>query len=235
MTYAYLLLSLWLLAIWIVCFALRPDLRLRMWQASIPGAIAGALAEMWYFADYWRPPTMLGIGVIAPEDFLVGFAVTGVAVALYDVVCGTKNVPSLPPRKKGLIAMLVAGLAALLIFSNVLGYNSCLVSEAMFLLLALWIVMVRRDLWKVALGSGLLTAIAALPAYIVLFGWLFPNYWDTYWLLENPFWRSLVWYHIPLTEILWYASWGFLAGVLQNYTHGTKKVRLPSRAPVRAQ
>lgn len=222
-TSAYLLLSLWLLLVWTVCFRLRPDLRRRMWKASIPGALAGALAEVWYFTDYWRPPTVFGVGVIGPEDFLVGFAVTGVAVAAYDVVFGTKNVPAFPQRKGGFWLLFLAGLAMLLIGSNVLGMNSCMVSEAAFVLLALIIVVLRPDLLRVSLLSGALTALAALPAYLVLFGWLLPDYWDTYWIIDSPFWRSLVIWHIPLTEILWYFTWGCLAGVLQSFVGGTAK------------
>lgn len=220
-TLAYLLLSLWFLLLWAVAWFLRPDLRSRMGRASIFGGIAGVLAEIWYFRDYWRPPTVFGVGIPGPEDFIVGFAITGLSIAAYDVLFRTHNVVvhGTHPKWPFMVTLLIG----LVLLSDVLGYNSCLVSEALFAVFALAILWKRPDLWKVSVVSGLATLLAALPAYLILFGWLLPDWWDTYWILENTFWRSLVIWHMPVSELLWYATWGCFAGIFQNYVHGTMK------------
>jgi hypothetical protein len=195
-----------------------------MWMASIPGSVAGAVAEFWYFGDYWSPPLLAGVGEISPEDFLFGFAIAGVSVAIEDVLLGTRNAHIGPRRMSAFFTVIAANVAALAVFSTMLGYNSVLVSEAMFLASAGVIVTVRRDLFLPTLRSGVLTIAVVLPAYVLLFYWLFPDYWYTHWIMASAFWRSVMILHIPLVEILWYFSWGCLAAALVNCTAGTRKV-----------
>ena len=221
-TYLYLALTLILLTIWIVIALMRPDLRRKMWRASIMGGIAGMLAELWYFTDYWRPPTLLGIAALSPEDILIGFALAGVGMTIYDVLLRTTDVPGKNPRRIQFLFLFLAGFASLLIFSTWLGYNSCVVSEMVFAGAALIMVSIRYDLLRVSLISGLAMGLLGFAIYLVLFTWLAPHYWHTYWLLKDTTLGVMI-LDIPLTEIGWFISWGFLAGIAHNFAAGKIK------------
>ncbi len=56
----------------------RPDLRRPIMIAGLAGGLIEAVSELWYFHDYWHPPTLLAFPT--PEDLLYGFGVTALAV-----------------------------------------------------------------------------------------------------------------------------------------------------------
>jgi len=45
-----------------------------MIKVGAVGGLMGVIAEVWYFRDYWRPPTLFGEGVVGFEDYIIGFA-----------------------------------------------------------------------------------------------------------------------------------------------------------------
>src|SRR5688500_5560169 len=135
--YLYLLLSLLLLLLWCIPFLLRRDLRRTMLKTSLVGAVAGVLAELWYVRDYWRRPTLVGEAGLAVEDAIGGVAVTGLGVSLYELVFRKADATGAKPRRREFLLLFLAGLSSLLIFSNILEYNSCIVSEIAFALCAL--------------------------------------------------------------------------------------------------
>lgn len=227
-TVLYLLLSSMLLALWCVPFGLRPDLRRRMIRTGIVGIALALVGEVWHLHDYWQPPTIVGTGVLSPEDAIFGFATVGLSTTLYDAVFGTKDVSGAMPHPRLFLLLFLGGFASLLIGSTFLGYNSLLVSMAAFAACAVVIVIVRPDLLTVSLFSGLLLTAAAMLVYLPLFSVLAPHYWDRYWLLAGSRLGATI-LHIPLTEIGWYVAWGMLAGIAPAFRGGTKKVRFPFR------
>ena len=223
--YLYFILSLVLLFLWGVIFWLRTDLRRKMLRAGFIGGVAGILAELWYFTDYWRPPTLTGIATISPEDFIVGFAVTGLAMTVYDVVMRTTDTAGERPQRRAFLILFLCGLLSLLIFGTFLNYNTCIVSEAAFIGAALVICVMRPDLLRVSLLSGALLGLIGFVLYLILFTWLAPDFWQTYWLLADTR-LGITLIGVPVTEIAWYASWGMLAGVAHNFASGRKKIPL---------
>ncbi len=223
-TYLYLLLSLILLVPCSVIFWWRADLRRKMIGASIVTAVAAVVGEYWHFQDYWRPPTTMGIAVISPEDVLFGIAVGGLSVSLYDVLRGTRDQPGARPHRRLFLILLALGLASLFIFATGLHYNSLIVSIIGFLVAAAVMVMLRPDLLPVSLLSGVLLCGLVTATYLVLFTWLAPHYWDTYWLLRDTS-LGFTLAHIPLTEIVWYFVWGMLGGIIPNFARGTVKAK----------
>jgi lycopene cyclase-like protein len=216
----FLLMALALLAVWLGLWVARADLRSAMLKVSLVGGGAGLVAELWYFRDYWRPPTLAGVARPSPEDALFGFAVTGVAFAAHKVVFHRAMVPGAPRRYPIAAGLGVLGLAALVAGTAGLRMNSIFVTSAAFVACAAAMVALRRDLLRPAAESAALVVGAMLPVYLLLFDVLSPAYWDRYWLLRHTPWGVLILGNIPVTEILWYASWGALAGIAYEFTTG---------------
>jgi hypothetical protein len=107
-----------------------------------------------------------------------------------------------------------------LLGTTALGVNSIVVSSAAFVVSAAAMATMRRDLLRPALESGALVVAAALPLYVLLFDVVAPAYWDRYWLLPHTKLGVMVLGNIPVTEIVWYASWGALAGIAYEFTTG---------------
>lgn len=221
--YLYLLLSLYTLAWWLIMYWKRPDLRRALWRTSIAGALAGPVAEVWYFPDYWQPLTLIGPGKIFIEDFIVGFGIVGMSVGIYDLFFRMKNENGFPSRKKEFLLMFLVGVVVMVGGNNVIGWNSVIVSEAAFLLFAAWILIRRPDLLKASLMTGALLTIIMFPIYVILFSWISPHYWDDIWLLAGTSLGKEI-LHIPLTELIWYFTWGCFGGIAYNFVKGTRKI-----------
>lgn len=191
-----------------------------MLKVSLVGGAAGLVSELWYFRDYWRPPTLAGVARPSAEDVLFGFAVTGVAFAAHKVVFRRALVPGGLRRYPVAAVLGLAGLAALVVCTLALGMNSIFVSSVGFLVSAGVMVAMRPDLLRPALGSAALLVAAMLPVYLLLFDVVSPAYWDRYWLLRHTTWGVMVLGNVPVTEIVWYASWGALAGIAYEFTTG---------------
>lgn len=228
--YIYLLLSLSLLFFWFIIFAARKDLRGRIIKASTVGGFAGVIAEFWYFKDYWQPPSLLGNTTISIEDFLFGFAVTGIAVSVYDVVFRRSNTREFKRGIKLFLLLFLIGVVSLLVFSNWLKINSVFVSSFAFIFFSIVMMILRKDLVIPSFMSGILMVVMITPIYLMLYDWLSPDYWDKYWLLQNTSFGITVLGNIPITEIIWYFSWGCLAGAAYNFVSGEKKIALAKDA-----
>ncbi|RNL84680.1 hypothetical protein ED312_13405 [Sinomicrobium pectinilyticum] len=221
--YIYLFISVFLCVPWIVFFCSRPDLRRKILKTSIIGGLAGLAAEFWYFRDYWRPPSSVGLATVSPEDFLFGFFITGLAVSVYDVVF-RKSISNGEQRRKRHFAFLfLTGIGALFLLSNWLGFYSIFVSSVAFIIFSIIMASIRKDLWIPLLGSGILTLLLIIPGYTVLFNLISPTYWDLYGLLSGTPYGATVLGNIPLTELLWYFSWGCMAGIAYDFASGKKK------------
>ena len=222
--YAYLLISAFLFLPWVIIFLSRTDLREKIIKASFLGGLAGLIANFWYFKDYWQPPSLLGHSVISIEDFLFGFVITGVAVAIYDITFTARNIQQEKSRKGFFGILFLLGTISLLIFNNWLGFNSIFVSSFAFIIFSVVIVLIRKDLLMPSIVSGILTVLIITPIYAIIFNWVSPEYWASYWLLAETKFGVTVLGNIPATELLWYFSWGCLAGIGYDFASGTKKV-----------
>lgn len=224
--YAYLLFSLTLIVIWCCFFIIRKDLRHKLFITGLLGGIAGLLAEIWYFKDYWHPPTILGNSKISLEDFLFGFAITGISACIYDVFFKKKSVKDGKNHKKLFVIYFAFGFAMLIVFTNIFKINSILVTSILFLIISSFIVVQRRDLLGTMIISGILMIIIIIPIYTIFLDFWFPHQWEKYWLLSNTVLGIKILGEIPLTELLWYFSWGCLAGIAYEFTLGYKKITI---------
>jgi hypothetical protein len=215
MKYTYLLLCLFVLLLLVVLLLRRRDLIRLAMSVGVIGGVAGLIAELFYYRDYWRPPTTLGIAKISPEDFLFGFAIAGVSVIAYPVIFG-KRLTTSPGLRRGRLYLLffLCAVAGMIVFNLVLGINSIVVSSVIFLLSAAAICCLRWDLIKPALYSSILITIALLLIYVLLFDVISPHFWDQYWLLRHTRLNLMVFGHVPLTELVWYFSWSSLGSII---------------------
>lgn len=219
--YTYLFLSLLLLAIWLIIFwFLQNGARKILIKISVIGGLAGLISELWYFKDYWHPPSLLGNARISLEDFLFGFAFVGIAATIYKVIFKKDNERHKKGYKTMFFIFFVIGVFSLLLFNNLLKFNSIFVSSFIFLILSLIMVFVRKDLMVQSIMSGILSLLVIIPIYILLFNFMFPNYWDKYWLLADTTFGIKVIGNIPMTELLWYFSCGCFAGIAYDFYTG---------------
>jgi hypothetical protein len=219
--YTYLILALVFLTPVIATYIRRPDLRKVILLLSLPGGIAGLIVEYWYFQDYWRPPSLRGVAKVSLEDFLFGIAATCLGAVIYKVVYNIRHAENpYPTRFKLFILYIILGILCMVFFNGTLGINSIFVSSAVSLSASLAIVLLRKDLIIPSLKSGALLAVFAFLVYLLLFDWIAPAYWDKYWLLNNSRYGIKIFGSIPVTELLWYFSWGTLAGTLYEFITG---------------
>ena len=210
---------------WLIFFYYKSDLRRRILKVSIIGGFSSFIAEYWYLKDYWKPPTIIGNAVISVEDFLVGFFIYGISISVYNFAF-KKYEPeenSEKPQKTLFSIFLTIGIIAMIILP-IYGYNSMLVSPALFLLFTIIIIIIRKDLLQKALFSGILLLAIALPIYLLLFVIIAPTYWQNYWLLSKTKYGITVLGNIPFIEIIWYFSWGSFCGVCYSFYSGTKPI-----------
>lgn len=224
--YIYLLLSLFLLSVWLVFFFLSKNkLRKILIKISILGGLAGLIAEFWYFRDYWHPLSVIGSAKYSPEDFLAGFAVTGIGLTL-GVFFRNKNKKDKKGHKIIFFILIAISIFILLLFSNLLKVNSVLISILIFFALSLVMALIRKDLGYQSVISGTSFLLLVIPIYILLFDFLSPSYWNKYWLLANTVFGIKVLGNIPITEMLWYFSWGCFAGIAYDFYYGNKNKTL---------
>ena len=223
--YLFLLIAVFLFVPWFVVWFFREDLRQRMLKAGVGASIFGPLLESWFLRDYWRPPFIFEEPFIPIEDVIFGFVIAGLAVSLYDAVFGVKNIGAEKSRKKIFGVLFILCFVSLIVFNNWLGFNTVFVNTFTFLLLTVVMLWMRRDLVMPAIFSGVLTALVSIPIYMFLFNWLSPSYWDSYWFLADTEYGMTVIGNIPLTELLWYFSWGCFAGAGYNFVSGQAKVK----------
>ena len=78
--YSYLVGTIVFLAVWVVLFYVRRDLRKEMLFFSFWIAILSFCSGLfWWTKDWWLPPTMTGT-IVGIEDFLVGFGSGGAPI-----------------------------------------------------------------------------------------------------------------------------------------------------------
>lgn len=220
--YAYLFLALAFSAAALLLLLVRRDFVRAAPKFAAIGAVAGVLVELLYLQDYWRPPTLLGEARISLEDVVVGAALMVIVVFAYPTLKGKVFVHSKSsrPQKKTFYVLALGGALATIVFNLGLGVNSVFTTSAACIAAAGCMLYLRRDLMRVALASaGLLTGLALL-IYMVLFNVFAPDFWDTYWLLNNTKYGVITLGNVPLPEMMWYFTWGLLGSICYPFASG---------------
>ncbi len=189
----------------------------------------GPISELIFFQDYWSPQPVLPQFYIfnqafLTEDVIYAFGVVGIMSISHDVILRQRPFERIyRPR---VILAIVISLTSLLLFTwlpSHIPLNSILLSSAVGFLGGLLLILIRRDLLKVALINGLLCGLGAFVFYLAILS--LPGavtYLITVWHL--PVDRAALWVWglpIPLTELLWTFAMGFYYGVIYKFAAGS--------------
>jgi hypothetical protein len=218
--FAYLALALCLVACAVVVCLIRRDLVRNSLLLALGGAIWGPISEYWFHRDYWRPTSVFGGAW--PEDCIYGAAIAATAGTLYKLFSRRRLAGHGYPRRPWICgAFVVTYVLSMEIFQSILHENSIFISMIVYVGLALVIFVLRPDLLMPGIASAVLMGLGALLGYgiglnfIVNGQLLLSKFWLLY---EHPAgWMILT---VPVTEIMWYACWGLLVGVIYEFATG---------------
>ncbi|SIN77181.1 lycopene cyclase domain-containing protein [Algoriphagus halophilus] len=218
--YAYLCLALMYMIAWVIVYLKNPWKK-GMIKVGAVGGLMGMVAEVWYFRDYWRPPTLFGEGIVGIEDYIIGFALFGVGGYIHSSFTKKEIDYSRQTKAKNreFFYMFLIACASLTVFSIGFGIHSGYVTFLTFFILSVYIWIQRPDLIELSLISAFATLGITLLIYYINFNWLFPHFWDTYGMLDAPILGVKV-FNIPLSEMLWHFSWAMLCSMFRGYRNG---------------
>ncbi len=228
--HTYLFLSLPFLIVWLALYLAKRSTRREQVIFSCAGAIIGPLSEILYFRDYWFPksifPVYLGDFPFMAEDVLFGFAIGGIGAVIFEVFFRTK-LRKLTGRSKNLTkswSILFIFFLALSI-SLLVGLNSIFASALALVFAGMTVLFYRRDLLLNSVASGICVMLVMFVSYFILFN-LASNtelLMQEQWLIYGTF-LDARFLGIPLTEMAWGFTWGFLVGPLYEFLCDRKAV-----------
>jgi hypothetical protein len=231
--YLYFLLASSLVLGVVLIYLLRKDLAPVILGTGIFGALWGPVSEYWYFRDYWRPKTIFGNSIL--EDVLFGFGLTALGACSYKLwfLRGTTTWKPHRPHYSLPAVFVAVHVSALLVFSMVLGVNSILVASMVYVVLAGWIALQRRDLTGPSILSGIIMAVYSLVIYGVGLNFLVDGQKELarIWLLNGTRYGITVLGNVPLTEVVWFLAWGCISGIAYEYATGRGLQRFKKGAP----
>ncbi len=237
--YAYLVLDLLLLPVWLALFALRKDLRKEILIGGLAFGVIAFLTEPLFIRDYWSPqyvaPLFWGnIPIGSFEDFLYGFFKGGIASAIYEFVFSLRFRKTPDAHYKWahfIIPFYVVGFAVFLGTNLHWGINSMyasLIASGVCFLFILWY---RRDLIVDGFVSGLFL-IGVWFGVLLLFQLLYPGIIDSWWHLDNLSGIRLA--GVPIEELYEALLVGAIGAPLYAFFTGRHFLKLHPRKLFRA-
>lgn len=221
--YSYLLLGISFLAVWVLFYIWRRDIRKKMRTMSTIVAVLGPIADTVYVQDWWSPLIVTST-TIGFEPVLAGFAIGGVASALYQSICRKpaiiRNRPPETIRRSNIEFMYLVASMILLLFScfYLLDLNS-LESTVVAAIIPLGIMYMRRsDLLPVSLISGCLLVVVASLVYTFV-EILTPGWVQALWNFNNV--PEIIIMAVPIDDIIFYFLTGAVIGPIYEYWKGT--------------
>ncbi len=208
-SYAYAILCLPFVGLWLWLYAQNPTLRKHLlWMSALLG-IAGPIAEFWHTRDYWNPgyliPVKIGSWRFGFEDYVLTFAMAGIAMMLFEHILTKRGAEPLPEwRWKTLLCLDMCGNAGILcmaFFIYILKVNSiyALISS---LAVASVVLFGRRKNWL--LPATLAAAVYAFGYWLIFRFYmmpLFPGALERAWNLEALWGVRLA--GVPAEEVVW--------------------------------
>ncbi len=155
------------------------------------------------------------------EDALFGACIVPIGVFSFEILSNKNRKPMVSSTKMKPVKMRFLLLLAtvLLTVGKQLEINSIFTSYLIFLGFTLFIVFQRKDLIFCALASGTLLTMLSFVIYFPLYNLALPDFWKNSWLLQGTRFGVYVFGNIPLTELIWFFTFGSFAGVQSAYRH----------------
>lgn len=226
--FAYLALVLVFGIIWGIFFILYPKTRKIQFLISFLSAPMGPVIEHFYFQDYWFPGSIWEITVgpfrLLVEDIGFAFFFTGVTGMLAHFTGKPVADFQLKLSAKKSVLLVIIGLISMLIAFPLcrLVTNSIFATAFGFLVIGELIAYKKKGSVKYALRCGILTALMMLVIYLTGFFFvsnsedILKSIWFLY---ERPVLGARI-SKVPLTELIWGFSWGYMVGAVRNYLFG---------------
>lgn len=222
----YLYITIPLVVIWAALYLVNKETRREQKILSLIGAVIGPFSEGFFSREFWLPhgilPIHLGHRTFLLEDMLFGAAIVGIAAVIFEVMFRTHQRKFKQSSKKiyeppHMLLIFIAAFFLALSF----GFNSIYASAFAFLATAVPLIFFRRDLFLNALFSGIAVLLILFGSYFVIFS-LAVNIGSLMkgaWLIYGTALGSTV-VGIPITQLIWGFSMGFLAGPLYEFVKG---------------
>lgn len=186
----------------------------------------GTVGELFYFQDYWHPPSIFSTTVgpvpLLLEDFLFMFAIAGIGTTLYKIFFRkrTQLMEPVPTYRLGIISSSVIATVFLLALWFGTSLNSIFVTSLWLLFLTALIILERPDLASPALSTGLLFMLTVLVVYTICFALVSRDQFnfiiEQIWFLHGtPL--DIRFGRVPVTELIWSFPVGTALGILYSF------------------
>lgn len=232
MEYQYFIGILLIGFIFVLCLLVRPDLRrLMLWggwyyflMQAVTIVIIKSLGAFTNIATafnpaYWHPQVLFGLDKITGgwslEDGLFVFLMAGIATFLYEFAF-RKQVKHRYTKKHSILAIVVSLVAFPLLLFVTPNPIYPLIMSSFLGALVIWVK--RKDLVKHSLWGGLLFLACYFFIFLIINKMIpdFVNNWNLGRISGVLFWG------IPIEELLWALSFGLFWAPIYEYEHGVR-------------
>lgn len=214
MQYAWLILSLMLLFVWLVIFSFLKSVESRkeMLIVSSWTSLLG-LTEPLFVPEYWNPPSLFDLALKTGfdiESLIFAFAVGGIGAVMYEAIFRSKHIKISALEQHSqhhrfhylVLASAPLAFVVLLITTNFNPIYSAIIALVIGFLTSWYC---RPDLVKKMIVSGLLFAIIYFIAFSLL-NLFFPGYTKAVWNLSAL--SGIIALGVPVEELLWAFTFG---------------------------
>ncbi len=235
--YAYILLVFVFAIIWAILFSFGSfESRREQIIMSLVGLVLGPVTELLYFTDYWMPQSIFSFNVgshpVLLEDLLFGFFFAGAVSVLYTslsrkVLRGDYNFQHFVH-----LATFSAMATGMVIILWLWGVNSIFATTAGFIAVTASVLVLRPDLYKSALWSGLLTSGLLFVIYFVGFSIVSNSdsiLSQTWFLFDANLGLRLL--KVPVSELVWGFGAGMMVGTIYKVASGKRIYSLKTGFP----
>ena len=219
--YAYLLMTLVFLIIWLFIYLKREDLRYGLLFAGvIVGFLSLVTAYLFWTVDWWQPPTFTNTRV-GLEDFILGFTNGGIAVSLYDFIFNKRVVRTSNKHDLGgftILILFATSISALFWFLHLTSFWACTISLG---LVGTLLTLLKPSLFINSLVNSVLMVVLVVPFYWVA-NMLFPFAVEEIYKFKTLSHTLLT--GIPIEELIFYFIFGFVAPIFYKYWKGVEYI-----------
>lgn len=220
--------------IWLALYWHRKDLRKKIIFASLLFLPFGATQPL-FVPSYWNPPVLYKFfGMFDIESFLWCFFIAGIAAVLYEEIfryslqkAGSKLRSTKSSKIHKYVIYSLLGLLVIgMIGAHTLGFSVLRVSFLLVIPIVLYMIIVRHDLWRESVISGILFTILYFLTLLSLTAF-FPGYHEYAWT-DSGLWGFRI-YGLPLEEYCFAFLLGMMWSILYEEIQNLKVIRLAHR------
>jgi len=207
----------------LIIFLKRQDLRKEIILSGFLFSFIGVILEYIFFQDYWNPTLLIQFGKFGGvEDLMFGFVAGGFGAVFYNFLFKRKLVKGEKKRHWILPLMIFCQTLGIFLLTLVLKMNSIYGSAIGFLVPALVMFIVRKDLRMEIIISALLGGFILIGGEALILTSIGQDFLEKYFLLYRrvPILLGI----FPITEFIWGFCFGALISPLYEFYSGKKMV-----------